>query len=558
MSEILYICPECMGFCKSSEHNKKIICPKCPEVYLVEANISGNAWKSMSQDERKGFLNRLNKVASKADAAGGIAKKTASKRVVKKIVRKQQTIIDNNADTEVVNKPRTQSVENESEKQEQSQPQNIEYEVVKQERPQNTGYEVVKQERPQNTGYEVVRQESSQNTGYEVVRQEPSQNTGYEVVRQEPSQSTGYEVIEQGQLQNINYETAAEEVKKSNVPSVKKRVIKKKIVKKPVEKSIEVSAEKPVEKTIEAPVVKPVEKSVEVPVVKPAVKKVIKKKVIKKRPSEAGLLSNVQNVVSEVKVVDKDEERSKPVQKKVVKKVVKKSVKKQENDEEIKKDSEEIKNDPEEVKKDFNPSEKKEASKVDETVALAAEKEDKKTLSASEIVRNRAIVISAFSVLILVLIITSLIVPLFKYNEELDILRNSNVGDIVSYGKYKGNTDWIVLDKQEDKILCISDYEVGDEREEDIHWETSLVRDMLNSSYMNSTFNIYERVNIISTEAIREENPDYRAEYVGEDVVDKIFLLKDEEVKDYIGSNSERMTQLSDVAVHPSCWIDIR
>ncbi|MCR5232929.1 MAG: DUF6273 domain-containing protein [Lachnospiraceae bacterium] len=206
---------------------------------------------------------------------------------------------------------------------------------------------------------------------------------------------------------------------------------------------------------------------------------------------------------------------------------------------------------------DLDKKDKEKLSDIEASVSGAKEEQKQQTKNPKA-VRNKVIVASTFSVMVAALATTTFIIPSFRFRDEMSALRKANVGDIVTYGKYKGNKEWIVLDRKDNRVLCISNYGVGDERaDEVVLWETSPVREHLNSTFMNSAFNIFERVRIISTKEIRENEPDYRAEYVSPDVVDKMFMLKDEEVKEYIASNSDRMTQLSDISVHPACWIDI-
>ena len=171
--------------------------------------------------------------------------------------------------------------------------------------------------------------------------------------------------------------------------------------------------------------------------------------------------------------------------------------------------------------------------------------------------RNRIIVFGTSIGLVATLMVTTLVVPSFRFRDEMARLRNAQVGDIIPYGKYKGNTGWIVLDKKPDRVLCISNYEVGNASTDDIVWESSPVREELNSTFMNSTFNMYERIKVLSSEKIREEEPDYATAYVTRELNDKMFILKDYELKDYIADNSEIMVQLSDTAVHPTMWVNI-
>ena len=67
VASILYVCPVCMGFCKATEHGKQIKCPKCRNIQLIEAGLSGDEWMGMSSGERRNYLDGLNPVSDAAD-----------------------------------------------------------------------------------------------------------------------------------------------------------------------------------------------------------------------------------------------------------------------------------------------------------------------------------------------------------------------------------------------------------------------------------------------------------------------------------------------------------
>ena len=154
--------------------------------------------------------------------------------------------------------------------------------------------------------------------------------------------------------------------------------------------------------------------------------------------------------------------------------------------------------------------------------------------------RNILIVSIVPAVLILVLIITTFVIPRFRINRELPVMHNAQAGDVVSYGKYKGKTEWVVLDRRDDKLLCITKDPVEIDHN---RW--------LNSKYMNETFNIYERRRIIrGKDAVSPEEAE-AGQKIGSN--DKVFLFSDEELAPYPSGGLD----LHDGIAHPVCWIDV-
>lgn len=78
---------------------------------------------------------------------------------------------------------------------------------------------------------------------------------------------------------------------------------------------------------------------------------------------------------------------------------------------------------------------------------------------------------------------------------------NVAVGEYIKFGKYEQDNDestgkedieWLVLDKQDDKILVVSKYALDskayNENSEDITWEDCTLRIWLNNDFMDNAF----------------------------------------------------------------------
>ncbi len=115
---------------------------------------------------------------------------------------------------------------------------------------------------------------------------------------------------------------------------------------------------------------------------------------------------------------------------------------------------------------------------------------------------------------------------------EKRILEESKVGDKVQVGA----SLWIVLDKQEDKVLCIkykplSNIIYSDE-EEDVTWESSQIRKYLNSDYIKEIFCEEEVANLLHTVVITSDNLKYKTKG-GNQTQDKLYILSSDEAIKY-------------------------
>ena len=118
-----------------------------------------------------------------------------------------------------------------------------------------------------------------------------------------------------------------------------------------------------------------------------------------------------------------------------------------------------------------------------------------------------------------------------------------------SYNPGKEDIEWIVLDKQEDRLLVISKYGLDCQRFStsytDITWETSPLRTWLNETFLNEAFTAQEQARIPRVTVTADRNPYYDTD-PGADTEDQIFLLSVEEAYRYFADDSARKCRGTD------------
>lgn len=137
-----------------------------------------------------------------------------------------------------------------------------------------------------------------------------------------------------------------------------------------------------------------------------------------------------------------------------------------------------------------------------------------------------------------------------KYNRIL--MRKAAVGDKITFGTYEQDNDtsngaedieWLVLAKENNKILVISDkaldYQRYNETYEKITWEQCSLRKWLNDSFLNTAFSKEERALIQSTTISADKNPQYSTD-PGNATTDKVFLLSINEAEKYFSGEQAR------------------
>ena len=127
-----------------------------------------------------------------------------------------------------------------------------------------------------------------------------------------------------------------------------------------------------------------------------------------------------------------------------------------------------------------------------------------------------------------------------KWLKKYESLKDSQIGDVVTYGVYQDSfgtwredMDWIVLDRNEYRILLLSRYAIDcypyNNTKGNISWDESSIRKWLNSSFINLAFKQEERNRICVTDINNV------TEYSGRKKIDqcKIFVPAASDINDF-------------------------
>lgn len=148
-----------------------------------------------------------------------------------------------------------------------------------------------------------------------------------------------------------------------------------------------------------------------------------------------------------------------------------------------------------------------------------------------------------------------LFVPRQVYQQELRDMQTVNVGDEIYFGSYDleyidagyERLPWIVLDKQDDKLLLLSKYVLCASAFNQSHskscWEDCTVRELINEQDYDMIFNAYEKKHVIST-IVSSVNSDQSTTTTS----DCLFLLSAEEVQRYLPDEASRIAFPSVIA----------
>ncbi len=146
-------------------------------------------------------------------------------------------------------------------------------------------------------------------------------------------------------------------------------------------------------------------------------------------------------------------------------------------------------------------------------------------------------------------------------NAKLEIIKTAGLGDKVYFGSYeqdnntsngKESIEWIVLAKENNRILVISDKALDcqpyNEVYEYVTWEECTLRKWLNNDFINSAFTDEEKAIIPTVTVSADKNPEYCTN-PGKATKDEVFLLSITEANKYFSSNSARKCTPTNYAV---------
>ncbi len=126
--------------------------------------------------------------------------------------------------------------------------------------------------------------------------------------------------------------------------------------------------------------------------------------------------------------------------------------------------------------------------------------------------------------------------------------------DTVTFGSYpqsnvSGNTkepiEWIVLDRQGNRVFLLSKYILDCKSYDDVKqyatWEECTLRQWLNSEFLNNAFTTSEQDSVAVTNVATmwyDESTTHKGEFACSNTYDKCFLLSEKEIKSYFKANS--------------------
>ncbi len=155
-----------------------------------------------------------------------------------------------------------------------------------------------------------------------------------------------------------------------------------------------------------------------------------------------------------------------------------------------------------------------------------------------------------------------------KIKDEL--LEDAKAGDTVLYGDYEqdGDTEngkelieWIVLEKEEGKMLLLSKYAIEGQKfnstSNETYWETSSLRSWLNGRFPDNAFSKEKPSDVLQTTLKNYRYPETDEEITDIDELipeeyetrDRLFLLSEEDIELYMPEDSERICQATEHAI---------
>lgn len=188
---------------------------------------------------------------------------------------------------------------------------------------------------------------------------------------------------------------------------------------------------------------------------------------------------------------------------------------------------------------------------------IAVEKRKKKAKKVFIAIASVACVCAVFLILL-----KTVIIPKQRINK----IKTANVGDIIVFGAYeqdnntsngKEDIEWLVLAKEDNKILVISDKALDckpyNQSRDYVTWETCSLRNWLNNDFINAAFTAEERAMIPTVTVSADMNPEYNTN-PGNATKDKVFLLSIVETEKCFTSAEARECILTEYATSNGAW----
>lgn len=201
---------------------------------------------------------------------------------------------------------------------------------------------------------------------------------------------------------------------------------------------------------------------------------------------------------------------------------------------------------------------------ADELAGVCRGKIEVQKKAQKKIAKYAKIVVPAVAVLVIaILVISNLVRNSTFLKEKKEDFSAAQVGQRIEFGTYEQDSIWddkttrekdpiywIVLEKQDDRILVVSslilDIHSYDESDSDVvTWEKCSLRRWLNNTFINNAFNATERKLILEAEVPADKYPDCDTD-PGNATTDHIFLLSASEYLKYFTYDS--ISRFSDYA----------
>ncbi len=146
--------------------------------------------------------------------------------------------------------------------------------------------------------------------------------------------------------------------------------------------------------------------------------------------------------------------------------------------------------------------------------------------------------------------------------DRLERLQDAQVGGTVLFGTFEqdnsyGNgaeeIEWIVLAREDDRILVISRYGLvqrsfNNGSSHKITWENCSLREWLNGEFLETSFSEEEQARILTTDLRTLRDPENSGS-PGVDTQDRVFLLDLTEAETYFSSDGDRVCEPTEFAL---------
>lgn len=133
-----------------------------------------------------------------------------------------------------------------------------------------------------------------------------------------------------------------------------------------------------------------------------------------------------------------------------------------------------------------------------------------------------------------------------------EVIKTAAVGDTIFFGEYeqdnnsgngKENIEWIVIAKDDNKILILSKYALDcqpfNSEKVETTWEKCSLRMWLNNEFLNLAFGNDEQTLIKESNIVANESFTHKL-IVGTDTIDKVFILNITETHKYLSEDDKR------------------